>query len=135
MPPQVARQLTLICHELAASLTLAALITAPAGTWACLRSRVTAMTAALRNWFTDEAGAATVEYVLLVAAVVGLGVSAAIPIMTSTGSLAANVSSSIAAMEVADAITDDDREDDNANPPNNRDRARRPPDRRKLRGN
>jgi Flp pilus assembly pilin Flp len=54
----------------------------------------------LKNFRNDESGAVTVDWVVLTAAIVGLGVAVLASVRTGTTTLAASISSELATMTV-----------------------------------
>ncbi|MCW1934864.1 hypothetical protein [Pararhodobacter zhoushanensis] len=56
---------------------------------------------ALKRWLHDEDGAVTVDWVVLTAAVVGLGIASVAAVSTGTGSLGTSISDSLSNASVA----------------------------------
>ncbi|MFD0858764.1 Flp family type IVb pilin [Roseovarius aquimarinus] len=63
------------------------------------------MTNFITNWLRDESGAITVDWVVLTAAVVGLGVAAVASARTGVNTLAVNIASGVSSQSVGNAST------------------------------
>ena len=53
------------------------------------------------NWMKDESGAVTVDWTVLAAAIVGLGIASAAAVRTGTGSLATDINNALSSASVA----------------------------------
>ncbi|MFX0543218.1 Flp family type IVb pilin [Roseovarius sp. S4756] len=60
----------------------------------------------IKSWLRDESGAVTVDWVVLTAAVVGLGVAAMSSARTGVTNLTADISTGVEATEVAGVTAD-----------------------------
>jgi Flp pilus assembly pilin Flp len=54
----------------------------------------------LKNFYNDESGAVTVDWVVLTAAIVGLGIAVILAVSTGVNSLGTKISSSLSAGQV-----------------------------------
>ena len=55
----------------------------------------------VKSFFADESGAVTVDWVVLTAAIVGLGLAVIASVRTGVGSLASDISTSLSGASVA----------------------------------
>ena len=56
----------------------------------------------IKNFAADESGAVTVDWVVLTAAIVGLGIAVIASVRTGTNSVASNIQTSLESAEIAD---------------------------------